>query len=319
MHPRDFEPHPTWSCDWAEVRENQGRSDAIDLPRSTISAARALISGAMPPMSSDPELVRQIREHHWFHTMTLDAGLVTNGDSPERPVMTAPGTLPDLKGKSVLDIGAWDGKYSFQAEAAGASRVVALDHYVWRLDPAARQAYYEQCRAEGVVPDPDMIDRGFLVDDVCPGKKGFDLAHAYLDSRVEAVVDDFMLMDLGALGPFDVVFYFGVLYHMVNPIEALKRVRRVTREVAVIETSGIEVPGYESSSLVDFYAANELNDDYGNWFAPSSSALVGMCRSAGFRDAAIVATEKVAPRRTRISRARRDVPISVRLIAHAYT
>jgi tRNA (mo5U34)-methyltransferase len=269
-------------------------------------------------MRSDPELVQQIREHHWFHTMTLDEGLVTNGDSPERPVMGAPGTLPDLNGKSVLDIGAWDGKYSFLAEDAGAARVVALDHYVWRLDPAARQAYYERCRTEGVLPDPDMIDRGFLVDDVFPGKKGFDLAHSYLDSRVEAIVDDFMQMDLETLGSFDVVLYFGVLYHMVNPIEALKRVRLVTRQVAVIETSGIEVPGYESSALVDFYAANELNDDYGNWFAPSRAALVGMCRSAGFRDASIVATEDVSPRPTRLSRARRGVPVPVRLIAHAY-
>jgi tRNA (mo5U34)-methyltransferase len=270
-------------------------------------------------MSNDPELVRQIREHQWFHTMPLGDGLVTDGDSPERAIMSAPGTIPDVRGKSVLDIGAWDGKYSFQAEAAGATRVVALDHYVWRLDPAARQAYYEQCRAKGMLPDPDMIDRGFLVEGAVPGKRGFDLAHSYLDSQVEAVVGDFMVMDLESLGTFDVVLYFGVLYHMVNPIEALKRVRRVTREVAVIETSGIEVPGYTGSMLVDFYAGNELNDDYGNWFAPSPAALVGMCRSAGFRGARIVATEEVLPRHNRAMRFWRRAPIPKRLIAHAFT
>jgi tRNA (mo5U34)-methyltransferase len=269
-------------------------------------------------MSHDPDLVQRIREHPWFHTMKLDDGLVTAGDSPERPIMAAPGTIPDVRGKSVLDIGAWDGKYSFQAEAAGAARVVALDHYVWKLDPAARQAYYEQCRSDGVLPDPDMIDRGFLVEGVLPGKKGFDLAHEYLDSRVEAVVDDFMSMDLDAFGSFDVVLYFGVLYHMVNPIEALKRVRQVTDEVAVIETSGIAVPGYAEASLVHFFAGNELNDDYGNWFAPSAPALVGMCRSAGFRRATVVATEDVLPPQGRLARARRRDPVPQRLIAHAF-
>jgi tRNA (mo5U34)-methyltransferase len=268
-------------------------------------------------MSHDPDLVQRIREHPWFHTMKLDDGLVTAGDSPERPIMAAPGTIPDVREKSVLDIGAWDGKYSFQAEAAGAARVVALDHYVWKLDPAARQAYYEQCRSDGVLPDPDMIDRGFLVEGVLPGKKGFDLAHEYLDSRVEAVVDDFMSMDLDALGTFDIVLYFGVLYHMVNPIEALKRVRQVTSEVAVIETSGIAVPGYPDASLVNFYAGNELNDDYGNWFGPSAPALVGMCRSAGFRSASIVATEDVLPPQGRWARSRNRDPVPQRLIAHA--
>ena len=49
--------------------------------------------------------------------------------------------LPDLAGKTVLDIGAWDGYYSFQAERLGASGVVALDHYVWGVDMAAGQLH----------------------------------------------------------------------------------------------------------------------------------------------------------------------------------
>ena len=35
--------------------------------------------------------------------------------------------LPDLRDKTVLDIGAWDGWFSFQAERCGAKRVVALE------------------------------------------------------------------------------------------------------------------------------------------------------------------------------------------------
>ncbi len=234
-------------------------------------------------MAQKSELAEQIRERRWFHTVDLGDGLVTNGDSPDSQILAAPGAIPDVAGKSVLDIGAWDGKYSYEAERAGAARVVALDHYVWKLDPIARAEYYQRCEAEGRLPDPEEIDYAFLTASDLPGKRGFDLLHEYLDSKVEAVVDDFMTMDLDTLGTFDVVLYFGVLYHMVDPIGALRRLHRVTGEVAVIETASVTVPGLEHESLCSFYAGNELHADYGNWFAPSEVALHGMCRAAGFR------------------------------------
>src|SRR5438874_1190950 len=37
----------------------------------------------------------------------------------------------DLRGKTVLDIGAWDGFFSFECERRGASRVLAIDTYAW--------------------------------------------------------------------------------------------------------------------------------------------------------------------------------------------
>lgn len=268
------------------------------------------------------DLITKIQQREWFHTIDLGDGLVTRGHPPSEIIARS---LPDVKGKSVLDIGAWDGKYSFEAEAAGASRVVALDHYVWRLDPPARQAYYDKCEAEGILPDPDMVDRGFLMDGALPGKEGFDLAHRYLDSKVEAVVADFMDMDLDELGRFDVVFYFGVLYHMVDPVGALKRVRKVTAGTAVIETAGVVVPGYEDSSITSFYAGNELHADYGNWFAPNAVALSGMCRAAGFRRVEIKARSpepggRLGPLRSRWHRgaATRTAPLTCRIVACAH-
>jgi tRNA (mo5U34)-methyltransferase len=65
----------------------------------------------------------------WFHTMDLGDGVVTKGvhDPMVRlPLLDLPASLT---GRSVLDVGAWDGFFSFEAERRGASRVVAADFY----------------------------------------------------------------------------------------------------------------------------------------------------------------------------------------------
>ena len=53
--------------------------------------------------------------------------------------------LPDLRGKSVLDVAAWDDFFSFEAERLGAGRVVALDRLVWELDIVACMSYWREC------------------------------------------------------------------------------------------------------------------------------------------------------------------------------
>ena len=163
-----------------------------------------------------------------------------------------------------------------------------------------------------------MVDNGFLVDSGVPGRAGFDLIHDYLDSKVEPVVDDFTVLDLDNLGTFDIVFYFGVLYHMVDPIGALKRLRTVTRGLAVVETAAVTIPGYEDSSVVQFHAGDELHSDYGNWFSPNATALVGMCRAAGFRKVEIKAKTPLPARRRFRSPAQGQHPLYCRMVAHAH-
>src|SRR5579862_9267701 len=77
------------------------------------------------------ELSTKAKALRWYHTIDLGGGVVTEGvdNSPER---LARMQLPvDLSGRSVLDIGAWDGFFSFEAERRRASRVVASDYYAW--------------------------------------------------------------------------------------------------------------------------------------------------------------------------------------------
>jgi tRNA (mo5U34)-methyltransferase len=193
------------------------------------------------------------RVKYWRHSIDLGHGIVTPGfQTPENhEFLLRAFRLPDLHGMTFLDVGAWDGYYSFAAERMGASRVVALDHYVWE--------------------QPQF------------GKDGFDLAHRVLKSRVEVVWDDFMTTDLTMLGTFDVVLFSGILYHLQHPLLALQRLVEVTAGSAFIETHAVCIEGYEDLPLIRFYETNELADDSTNWWGPTLPALEAMCRAAGFR------------------------------------
>ena len=234
-------------------------------------------------MEQDAAKLRErVDEIGWYHSIDLGHGVRTKGLSSSTPLTES--QLPDLRGRTVLDIGAWDGYYSFLAERLGASRVVALDHYAWGVDIAARQKYWEDCAARGVLPDHSR-DLTQFWDESLPGKRGFDLAREALSSSVESHVGDFMTMDLSELGTFDVVFYLGVLYHMEEPLTSLKRVRSVTGQVAVVETQAMHHAFHPREALLEFVAGNELNADFGNWYVPSMTALIQLCRGAGFRAA----------------------------------
>jgi tRNA (mo5U34)-methyltransferase len=237
-------------------------------------------------MADSAELQAQADSFTWFHSIDLGNGVKTNGLSDAGATVTG-AQLPDFTGRSVLDIGAWDGYYSFFAERNGASRVVALDHYAWGLDWAARDRYWNECRQNGTLPDHTRDATDFWLPDL-PGRRGFDFAHAALGSNVEPVVADFATVDLDPLGGFDVVLYLGVLYHMKEPLTCLERVRAVTREVAVIETVAMQLPGAAGHSVLGFHAGGDLNLDFGNWYVPNIEALTNLVLAAGFARVAVV-------------------------------
>ncbi len=261
----------------------------------------------------------------WFHSIDLGHGLVTDGiKNPESLVRELQSLqLPHLEGKSVLDIGAWDGFYSFECEKRGAEPVKALDHFVWCLDLPKQQSYWKDCREQGIAPQPyESIPELWNPNDL-PGQGGFNLAKRTLGSRVEAIVADFMEMDLCRLGQFDVALYLGVLYHMKDPLRALQRLASVTRDLAVIETEAIRIPNCEGYALWEFYETSELNGDISNWWAPTEAGLVGACRAAGFSEVRVLTP---APDEnahdlfdSRSSSDESQVhPIHYRLVAHAY-
>jgi 2-polyprenyl-3-methyl-5-hydroxy-6-metoxy-1,4-benzoquinol methylase len=90
----------------------------------------------------------------WWHSIDFGNGVVAPGHK-------TPGTLArewaslgldSLQGLSVLDIGAWDGFFSFSAERAGAARVVALDYYAWGATRQNAHIRGQERRRERVPP-----------------------------------------------------------------------------------------------------------------------------------------------------------------------
>ena len=173
----------------------------------------------MTSMSS-ADLQSRVAAIRWYHTIDLGAGIVTQGVD-DSPVRLARAQLPpSLHGLTVLDIGAWDGFFSFECERRGAARVVAADHFSWNG----------------------------------PGwgtKAGFALAREALGSRVEDIDIDVMELSPERVGTFDVVLFLGVLYHLRHPFLALERVASVTRDLLILETV-VDLAGFRRPAMA-FY------------------------------------------------------------------
>ena len=225
----------------------------------------------------------------WWHSIDL-GGVVTPGvKTPAILAAELAGLrLPDLRGRTVLDVGAWDGYYSFAAERAGAARVVALDHLVWAAEMSRFtrlwSAVLEELPAGRVPPDAvDVLRASELWDPAgLPGRAGFDLAHRALGSEVESVVGDIARDDLAGLGRFDVVLFLGVLYHLRDPLGALRWLHALCDDLAIIETEAIAIGGHPDAAAAQFMGTRKRRDDPTNWWAPTAAGLERWCLEAGF-------------------------------------
>jgi tRNA (mo5U34)-methyltransferase len=215
------------------------------------------------------ELREAVAAIEWFHSIELAPGLVTPGRDDTSARVDVLRLPADLRGKSVLDVGAWDGFFSFEAERRGAARVVAADRFAW----------YES----------DWSD-----------KRGFELARRTLGSRVEDVDVDVMDLSPEVPGRFDVVLLLGVLYHLRHPLLALERVASVTGELLVLETH-VDMT-WTRRPAAAFYPSHELGLDHTNWWGPNPEAVVGMLRAVGFREVSVVTPDSALYRAARTAR-----------------
>jgi tRNA (mo5U34)-methyltransferase len=212
------------------------------------------VNGLPADWFSAEELRQAVQQIRWYHQIDLGHGIVTGGYDTRRRLKHL--GLPDsLVGKTVLDVGAWDGAYSFEAERRGAVRVLATDHFAWGGADSTSKA-------------------------------GFELARRALASRVEDLDIDPTELSAARVGTFDVVLFLGVLYHLRNPMAALERVFDVTGDLLVVETEVDML--WSRRAAAAFYADDELNRDPTNWWGPNPRAVLGMLKAVGFSRVALV-------------------------------
>ncbi|HVW84743.1 MAG TPA: DUF1698 domain-containing protein, partial [Bryobacteraceae bacterium] len=191
------------------------------------------------------QLAKSVHERFRYHSIELPDGSVLPGlQSVEhlRWRLSLFGLPEDLRGKRVLDIGAWDGWFSFECERRGAE-VVAVD---------------------------------------CVELDTFLEAKQLIGSKVEYLALDVNELSAAKLGRFDIVLFLGVLYHLRHPLMGLEKVVELSSDMALIESFVIPSESRAVPAVMEFYERTELGGQIDNWCGPSPECLVAMCRSAGF-------------------------------------
>src|SRR5208337_3941241 len=119
---------------------------------------------------------------NWWHTIELPDGTVTPGRVDYRGERGKCFLLPDdLTGKRVLDFGTYDGFWAIEAKKRGARFVMASDRF------------------------PQMLETARLA------LRAYDISYCVGDL-------DFPIVNPGE---FDVVLFYGILYHLKNPFMGL--------------------------------------------------------------------------------------------------
>lgn len=160
-----------------------------------------------------------------------------------------------LDGRSVLDIGCNEGYYSFAASELGAERVVGLELREENLD-RARQLRdffgYANCDfAQGSVTDASILE----------------------------------------LGSFDIVFCFGVLYHLENPMIGLRNLKRLTGSALVVDSALTSLDMGPFITVGSEPVENLRAGETGVTFYPSLGALEMMLKCGGFEVETLPPTE----------------------------
>ena len=206
--------------------------------------------------------MKQEAVHHvpfWWHTIDLGDGVVTPGQiRAEEQELRASAIPSTLQGKTVLDLGCWDGFFSFWCERQGAI-VTPVDNFQYR----------------------DFVKSKYGVE--LQGGEGFKVTAHWLGSRLKIVHKDFTELET----PFDIVLFLQILYHQRDPLGALEHLFKLSRECAVLETHYLKD---ESRPILRFYPGNSLNSDPTNIWGPSLSCVELMLLDVGFRSVRLVST-----------------------------
>jgi tRNA (mo5U34)-methyltransferase len=211
------------------------------------------------------------KEPYWFHRIELASNLTTPGWSDAKTEKLPHFGLPDdMTGMRVLDIGCCEGFFSFEAERRGAREIVAIDS------------------------DPFVMKR-------------FGLCRTALNSRATGFLTSVYDLNVRAFGTFDVVMFFGVLYHLRNPILALEKIFSVCSGTLLLQSHGFEDPAVGEQAMAQFHPFGIKSGPPENpswdttvFWIPNSACIRDMLAHVGFDN-----IEKLPPLAGHIFRARK--------------
>ncbi len=203
-------------------------------------------------INSNNDFLERVQALTWVHAIDLGNGIVTPGmwGPPSPTIIRALNTI-DFRGKKVLDIGCWDGLWSFEAEKRGATTVIATDLNTqrWPQD----------------------------------GHLTFMLAHEALGSKA-IYRSDVSVYDVPRIFPehdFDVVLFCGIYYHLRDPLLALSRLRQAMKSGGIIVVEG-EVTLNRAKCGAEFFYTNTHSNDPSNWWVPTIRCLHEWVESSYF-------------------------------------
>ncbi len=208
--------------------------------------------------SEDSEnLSNEISKIKWYHCIEIPGYGITPGSvGKDNQDWISANIPPSLKGLSILDIGGWDGFYSFLAEERGANRVLMLDE----LQNAEAHS---------------------------SGTKGFELAKKAKKSKVE-----FRLMsayDMDQIDErFDLIFFFGVYYHLLNPFNVLTNIYKHLNEGGLLLMEGILLPG--KTPYLRFFEDWDIEPT--TYCGASESGLIKILKRTGFRNVEVLSKRR---------------------------
>lgn len=189
-----------------------------------------------------------------FHTFIFPDGEIIKGDDCTEYRYSQLSMLgPIFTGKSTVDIGAWNGWFSYRAEQLGASRVLATDWFCWDNGPGPGTKYI------------------------------FDYVKKKLNSKVEELEIDVPDLTVERVGKFDMVMALGLFYHLPSILTSIVNLAEIARESILIESAvDLSIPqDYACSRL---YIKDAYCYDPSNFFIPNVKFYTDTLSYCGFRD-----------------------------------
>lgn len=184
----------------------------------------------------------------WYHEFDFGNGLIARSHDDAEWHRTLNAFISqqldriDFRGKTVLDIGCWDGYWSFYVEHRGAASVVASDDFTQNWS-----------NAEGIL-----------------------LAKQPLGSSIE-IIPDLSVYNLTDLKrTFDVILCLGVYYHLWDPFSAFAQIRHCCHRQSTFLLEGNVTTRLEANGIYLSSAAAASK------FTPTVEALMEMLSATYF-------------------------------------